>query len=506
MAATAPRLPNLRPNYYQQSPVRGQLEVPDGAKTGWRYIQCTDTPNELRVLLPPRTASIYHHLLKAEALELQKDRAANWERILEIRHLKDRMIRKCTRLGRAAMPKDKPAPRVMFQTVHAPPDFRLKEMERWFKTHYPESAKAPVEVPGAQYCRCQECIAHQAQSSSQAQAHAYAPANASVRRAPSASRAAPPRGATPERMARRAANPPAQTVTYAHAAGMGARPDPRAVRIPPVSRTHARQGSLPGAPGFYPATARTTEGRKSAEHLRVDHGARPNVRSPDPLPIPYRARGATSPPESAASEPSEKESPARQVLEIPISASPVPIASPPTTSTPPKLSSPPNGLPTIHERPEDQHLDQRPIVRRRSSLKKRDSMSRLSIASQTKSVAWAMDRDWTEQMSKYVKTTNEAEVLSEELEKLRVAYHCEVETMRSLCMKVDESQERVRIETENLRRDQAAVRAQENRILASTEEIEQRQQEFLAKVLAALEESRRVVQLCDKKRDLHDSS
>ena len=39
-------------------------------------------------------------------------------------------------------------------------------------------------------------------------------------------------------------------------------------------------------------------------------------------------------------------------------------------------------------------------------------MSRLSIASQTKSVAWAMDRDWTEQMSKYVKTTNEAEVLS----------------------------------------------------------------------------------------------
>ena len=70
-----------------------------------------------QVLLPPRTANIYSHLLKVEASELAKDRAANWERILEIRHLKDRMIRKCTRLGRAAVPKDKPAPRVMFPTL-----------------------------------------------------------------------------------------------------------------------------------------------------------------------------------------------------------------------------------------------------------------------------------------------------------------------------------------------------------------------------------------------------
>ena len=53
--------------------------------------------------------------------------------------------------------------------------------------------------------------------------------------------------------------------------------------------------------------------------------------------------------------------------------------------------------------------------------------------------------------------------------------------MRDLCMKVEDSQERVRIETENLRRDQQAVRAQEHKILASTEQIEQKQQEFLAK-------------------------
>ncbi|KAI0375068.1 hypothetical protein BV20DRAFT_960124 [Pilatotrama ljubarskyi] len=510
MSATAARPPNPRLNYYQQSPVRGQLEVPQGAaKTGWRYIQCTDTPNELRVLLPPRTAAIYAHLLKVEASELAKDRAANWERIVEIRHLKDRMIRKCTRLGRAAVPKDKPAPRVMFQTIHAPPDFRLKEMERWFKLQNSEFAKVAIEGTGAPYCKeCQECVAHQAQSS--AQAHSYGPAHAPVRRAPSSSRPPPPKGGNPERVVRRPAAPPAQTVTYTQSSALPSQQDPRTMRIPPVSRTHARQGSIPSAPGYYPAAPRTAEGRRSADRLRADHAARPNVRSPDPLPIPYRPRGAYSPPESAPSESSGKSSPVQQVLDLPISASPAPLASPSSrdsaSHTPPKVSTPPNGLPTIHERPEDQLSEHRPIVRRRSSLKKRDSMSRLSIASQTKSVAWAMDRDWTEQMSKYVKTTNEAEVLSEELEKLRVEYHCEIQTMRDLCMKVEESQERVRIETENLRRDQQAVRAQENKILASSEQIEQKQQEFLAKVLAALEESRRVVQLCDKKRDIHEST
>ncbi|KAI0825065.1 hypothetical protein BC628DRAFT_284419 [Trametes gibbosa] len=506
MSAVPAKAPNPRLNYYQQSPVRGQLEVPDGsAKVGWRFIQCTDTPNELRVLLPPRTATIYSHLLNAEAMELTKDRAANWERIVEIRHLKDRMIRKCTRLGRAAVPKDKPAPRVMFQTVHAPSDFRLKEMERWYKMQFPGVPKAPAEVHGALYCReCQESAVHHAQGSSQA--HTHGAPHTSVRRAPSTTKPAPSRGgANPERMARRAAGPPNQTVTYTQSAARPPQQDARPARIPPVSRTHARQASMPSAPGYHPAALRATEGRKSAEYLRADHSARAHVRSPDPLPIPYRTRGATSPPESARSEPSERESPASHVLDLPIASSPSPMASPPLSLTPPKTFTPPDGLPTIHERPEDQHLDQRPIVRRRSSLKKRDSMSRLSVASQTKSVAWAMDRDWTEQMSKYVKTTNEAEVLSEELEKLRVAYHCEVETMRDLCMQVEDTQERVRIETENLRRDQAAVRVQENKILANTEEIERKQQEFLAKVLSALEESRRVVQLCDKKRDIHES-
>lgn len=103
-------------------------------------------------------------------------------------------------------------------------------------------------------------------------------------------------------------------------------------------------------------------------------------------------------------------------------------------------------------------------------------------------------------------------------------YHDEIEAMRALCSKVEESQERVRQETEHLRENENAVRIQENKVLASSEQIEQKQAEFQAKgesvdgfnhftrtltlcaVLAVLEESKRVVQLCDKKRDMHETA
>ena len=96
--------------YFQPSPVRGQLEPPDAAtRPGWRYLQCTDTPNELKgeriltasspptdpeplVLLPPRASQVFAYLLSQEQVELSKGADASWERLMHIRHLKDRMI------------------------------------------------------------------------------------------------------------------------------------------------------------------------------------------------------------------------------------------------------------------------------------------------------------------------------------------------------------------------------------------------------------------------------
>jgi hypothetical protein len=136
---------------FRSSPVRGQLE-PYDPKTpdGWRYIQTTDTRNQLKVrlrlivlnggwmltssqvLLPPGTASMYEQLLKFEVFELRKKATLSWERILEIRHLKDRMIRKCHKLAKSSS-SGKPSDPFTFQTIIAPSDFRVKAMENWFQ-------------------------------------------------------------------------------------------------------------------------------------------------------------------------------------------------------------------------------------------------------------------------------------------------------------------------------------------------------------------------------------
>lgn len=54
---------------------------------------------------------------------------------MEIRHLKDRMVRKCKKLTKTTLPISKRSSRddsFSFQTFIAPADFRVKEMEKWF--------------------------------------------------------------------------------------------------------------------------------------------------------------------------------------------------------------------------------------------------------------------------------------------------------------------------------------------------------------------------------------
>ncbi|KAF9475990.1 hypothetical protein BDN70DRAFT_883015 [Pholiota conissans] len=131
---------------HRPSPVRGQLEPYDPrTPKGCRYIQTTDTPDELKVLLPPATAAMYEQLLKLETHELSR-KSISWERIMEIRHLKDRMLRKCQKLAKsnttfpiarmAATPRGgggSSTDAFVFQTFVAPADFRVKEMEKWFR-------------------------------------------------------------------------------------------------------------------------------------------------------------------------------------------------------------------------------------------------------------------------------------------------------------------------------------------------------------------------------------
>ncbi|KAF8960998.1 hypothetical protein BDZ97DRAFT_1905679 [Flammula alnicola] len=137
----------------RSSPVRGQLEPYDPRTPhGCRYIQTTDTPDELKVLLPPGTTSMYEQLLKLENYELSKKPSVSWERIMEIRHLKDRMIRKCQKLAKTAMPIAKTTSRgdtFVFQTFVAPSDFRLKEMEKWFREQQKRANSVPPRAIAA---------------------------------------------------------------------------------------------------------------------------------------------------------------------------------------------------------------------------------------------------------------------------------------------------------------------------------------------------------------------
>ncbi|KAF9076228.1 hypothetical protein BDP27DRAFT_1414760 [Rhodocollybia butyracea] len=124
--------PNSSLEFLRPAPVRGQLEPQDPrTPKGWRSLQTTDTLDELKVLIPPQTASMYEQLLKLESLELAK-KDLNWERLCEIRHLKDRMIRKCQKLSNSTKRTGHGEP-FTFQTLVAPSDFRLKEMEKWFR-------------------------------------------------------------------------------------------------------------------------------------------------------------------------------------------------------------------------------------------------------------------------------------------------------------------------------------------------------------------------------------
>ena len=452
--------------------------------------------------MPPRTALIYSFLLKGELQELAKDKGAAWDRIIQIRHLKDRMIRKCQRLAKDSSNIDKNTGRVMLFTVHAPPDFRLKEMERWFRDQGPDfvqkmSAGSSNSTSCGPHC-CNKCgppVAPNPQTRKTLPApvdatkagRTVARSNSAPTRTPAMSRSrsvsqAVPRSRTPtetkrsqprssskpptrapERVPKRPSNssedtaveeqqqvhpqmhkrvkeliqqqlPTPPTLSRSNSAHSTSPPRAPSVSPPPVPPPLVSSPPIPvvirvpDIPSIPPIPIDILTPEDSDEDddefddlslLSSVRGpvTRASIQSPEPLPIPYRPRGRSPTPPSEPSDVAPAPEAHTEFPEIPRVASPdstlieaggEPSAlpnEPPTTGQP---------LETIHERSEGSEASHgRPLVRRRSSLKKRDSMSKLSAASNSKSVTWAMDRDWTDQMSKFVKSTNEAEVSGE---------------------------------------------------------------------------------------------
>ena len=341
----------------------------------------------LQVLLPPKTAHLYSQLLQHEISELERGRRADWDRIVAIRHLKDRMIRKCQRLSRMTHTGTIPA---AFRIVHAPPDFRLKEMERWLRDQEPrgKSSKEARRQPSV------ETINTQSQTSHPPYAHAQ----------PSSRPPRPPRAHTSSASAQRASSSRVPATLKRSGSGstrsssyVGSRASTDSLRqglSAPLSSMHPflspvaeEQPESPPPVGVLPIPFGDPPqhgGEDSA--FASPAAAREAVVSPDPLPHLYR--------------PPSLHAPMAEMATAMMAGQPAPLMVPPLPqiTIEPHGESMPLGMPEPVLDPGQPLAGQsRPLLRRRSSLRQ----GRSSANGTPKVVSWAMDRDWADHLTKF---------------------------------------------------------------------------------------------------------
>lgn len=299
--------------------------------------------------------------------------------------------------------------RPMFLTLHAPSDFRLKEMERWFKGQGSEYAHVFSENVTGPFC-CTRCTpAPVASPPSGTRQHG----SQNQRSAPVQRQVQAPNAAQRPHK-RNASESASRSTTYVNSSAPSAKHDQKS-RPPPAATTKqsARVPTvvrefdyMPTFPRDYADDRRSTNSDAPSQ-IHILHA---NVKSPDPIPVPLRTREPFVASPEALSDASDTLTTDSE------DESDAPPQYPPNYQEDQARYSAPIGqtLPTIHEKPDSAAAmgNERPAIpRRRSSLKRCNSTSRLSVTSQTKSVAWAMDKDWIDQMAKYMSATNEAETL-----------------------------------------------------------------------------------------------
>ncbi|KAI0296158.1 hypothetical protein BC826DRAFT_1005553 [Russula brevipes] len=479
-------------SYFQTSPVRGQLEPYEPqSRAGWRYLQCTDTPNELKVLLPPKTALLYSQLLQYEVSELERSRGADWERIVHIRHLKDRMIRKCQRLARMThSPGTVPA---AFRIVHAPADFRLKEMERWLRDQEPRGKSSKKEVRRQPST---ETANTQSQTSQLAYTHAQAARSPRTPRLPAspspAQRVASTRSPG---SVRRHGSGSSRSSNYvdsrASAESLRQRPSvhhqavpPRNPYLSPVAEEQIESvppgNVLPNPHGDTPQRAVEESTFSSPSAPRTD------VISPDPLPHLYRPPSMLAPMGGIAAT---------------MMSPPDPVAEP----APPLLGMPEpfaeSFAPMAPAMPEPAPIagPSRPLTRRRSNL--RQNGGRSSANGTPKMVSWAMDRDWADHLTKFDHIVYAAEFAGDELEDARKKFQDEISGVRSVRLAITSALERLRLETDTLQAEEANLRAHEERVVASFERLKEKEANYKERVQTVVDESKRAVIAADNRRE-----
>lgn len=302
------------------------------------------------------------------------------------------MIRKCGRLAKV-WGASKPGTGTLFRTVYAPADFRLKEMEKWIRyqenggsvsiksTHTidpPLSRRSSTNSVRrrSSFC-CDRCA-------STTQPHVdHHSSTSTLRHKPSVTHSNrgswidPGSKRSLSNIQRRSSTSSIQSISIENGAQSYSiyRVEPEVGNrgIHDVLDPYADKRS-----GRPPTRRRSavfsTEGAPLVES--------PRVQSPDPLPHPYRPRH--SDPIVAGGEYDSSDTTDDEE------------AHSTGDTTPPPNPRAEEGLP----RPQ--------LVHRRSSLKQSTGSLRASMDA-TKSVAWAMDQDWQEQMKKYEEAAVDAE-------------------------------------------------------------------------------------------------
>lgn len=423
---------------------------------------------------------MYEQLLKLEAYELAKKSSVSWERILEIRHLKDRMIRKCSKLSKTSSSGKVPVGHggsFGFQTIIAPSDFRVKEMEKWFRQQQKRVNSvrrppiAPSTAPQVLASCCSRCAAGE-------HAGPHVLGEASLHHVPSFSIRS--RG-VPSTSANRYQE---DTTPMHHSLSTKSQPVPRSK----TTDVH-RQKSLPPHP------------KSSAI---IEPPVEPVAFSPPPLPHPYRHRELDT-------------SDVAPITVVGFSQSSQEVADPPTTESPPTYREDAN--------------QQVELRRRRSCIK------RSSVGDIMKTVSWADDRDWGDHVSKFVAAAREAQASGQctyhlcqttnaychtgrKWEEIRSVYQDQLAGLDELHQQVDQTLERLRSETQHLQRVDDTIRRQRENLSATFGEFEQTQTQFqvqgqfylhhiilatdwgIIAVREALEEAGQFLALCTSKKEL----
>jgi hypothetical protein len=367
---------------------------------------------------------------------------------MEIRHLKDRMIRKCQRLATPpGAQTHAQAADVSFRTVYAPPDFRLKEMEKYLKTQETKPRKghqqdgrhlalSPQQYPSD--------VPLTPPRPSDYPGHALSPDSASPR--------TPDLGRSPLQGGHRPLSP----VTFEG----GYTPDPQ-FPIPEPHDPLVYEDHPPSPPAVPPESVPLDlhelpdPGPPQPGDYTPNTYTEQRMLSPEPLPVPYRGSRSFSPlpgEDAAGGFASFGDLIAPlPALDPALTPELTPVASP---EPPPVVVPIPDlDLEAALETDSVGPLPERPLVRRRSSLKRRDSGSRLSLNGSVRGVSFAMDLSRTEMVARDV------EVAANELNELRETYRSQLARIRQERQSIADTLAQLHLQEESLRKQEDSLHA-----------------------------------------------